>query len=58
MKSILFIILFSTAIILSMYAITWDVDWRMERLQKRAQVNSWLCERALNEYKVSQEWTR
>ena len=39
-------------------AICHEVEWRQERVEKRAKVNSWLCERALNEYKTQKEWTR
>jgi hypothetical protein len=39
-------------------AICHEVEWRQERVQKRAKVNAWLCERALNEHKTRQEWTR
>jgi type II secretory pathway component PulK len=39
-------------------AIIHEVEWRQERVQKRAKVNQWLCERALNEHRVRQEWTR
>jgi hypothetical protein len=58
MKSILAILCFATMILLLMYGIVWDVDWRTERLAKRKQINSWLCDRALNEYQTNKEWTR
>ena len=54
-KSILTVLLFSAKILLFLFGITWDVDWRAERLEKRAQLNKWLCDRALNEYQVSLE---
>ena len=39
-------------------AICHEVEWRQERVQNRAKVNQWLCDRALNEHRVRQEWTR
>ena len=39
-------------------AICHEVEWRQERVEKRAKVNSWLCERALNEHQTNKEWTR
>ena len=39
-------------------AICHEVEWRQERVQKRAKVNQWLCDRALNEHRVRQEWSR
>lgn len=40
-------------IILTSMAIVHDVDWRKERIEKRAKVNMWLCDRALNEMHTS-----
>lgn len=61
-KGILWALLLSALLWLAMLAtipaICHEVDWRQERVQKRAKVNAWLCERALNEHKTRQEWTR
>ena len=46
------------AMLATIPAIIHEVEWRQERVQKRAKVNAWLCERALNEHKTRQEWTR
>ena len=46
------------AMLATIPAICHEVEWRQERVQKRAKVNAWLCERALNEHKTRQEWTR
>jgi hypothetical protein len=46
------------AMLATIPAICHEVEWRQERVQNRAKVNSWLCERALNEHRVRQEWTR
>ncbi|MFZ2799477.1 MAG: hypothetical protein WAZ30_04590 [Syntrophorhabdus sp.] len=46
------------AMLATIPAICQEVEWRQERVQKRAKVNAWLCERALNEHKTRQEWTR
>ncbi|GEM_PF-2961258 len=46
------------AMLATIPAICHEVEWRQERVQKRAKVNAWLCERALNEHKTSKEWTR
>ena len=46
------------AMLATIPAICHEVEWRQERVQKRAKVNQWLCERALNEHKTRQEWTR
>lgn len=35
-KSILTVLLFSVIILLFLFGITWYVDWRAERLDKRA----------------------
>lgn len=40
------------------HGIVKEVDWRTERIEKRGKVNGWLCERALNEHRVRQEWAR
>jgi hypothetical protein len=39
-------------------AICHEVEWRQERVKHRGKVNAWLCERAVNEYHVRQEWSR
>ena len=61
-KGILWALLLSALLWLAMLAvipaICHEVEWRQERVQKRAKVNAWLCERALNEHKTRQEWTR
>ena len=46
------------AMLATIPAICHEVEWRQERVQKRAKVNQWLCERALNEYQTNKEWTR
>ena len=46
------------AMLATIPAIIHEVEWRQERVEKRAKVNSWLCERALNEHKTNNEWTR
>ena len=46
------------AMLATIPAICHEVEWRQERVHKRAKVNAWLCERALNEHKTSKEWTR
>jgi hypothetical protein len=46
------------AMLATIPAICHEVEWRQERVQKRAKVNAWLCERALNQHQVQQEWTR
>ena len=46
------------AILVTANSITKEMDWRKERVEKRGKVNAWLCERAVNEYKTSIEWTR
>lgn len=46
------------AMLATIPAICHEVEWRQERVQKRAKVNAWLCERAVNEYHVRQEWSR
>ena len=46
------------AMLATIPAICHEVEWRQERVQKRAKVNAWLSERALNEHKTSKEWTR
>lgn len=46
------------ALIFFVHGIVKEVDWRTERIEKRGKVNAWLCERALNEHKTRQEWTR
>ena len=53
LSALLWIAMFATV-----PAIIHEVEWRQERVQKRAKVNAWLCERALNEHKTRQEWTR
>ena len=61
-KSILWAILLSALLWIAMLAtipaIIHEVEWRKERVEKRAKVNQWLCDRALNEHKTSMEWTR
>jgi hypothetical protein len=46
------------AMLATIPAICHEVDWRQERVQKKAKVNQWLCDRALNQHQVQQEWTR
>lgn len=46
------------AMLATIPAIIHEVEWRQERVQKRAKVNQWLCDRALNEYQTNKEWTR
>ena len=46
------------AMLATVPAIIHEVEWRQERVEKRAKVNSWLCERALNEHQTNKEWTR
>jgi len=46
------------AMLATIPAICHEVEWRQERVQKRAKVNQWLCDRALNEHITQQEWTR
>ena len=53
LSALLWIAMFAT-----IPAIIHEVEWRQERVHKRAKVNAWLCERALNEHKTRQEWTR
>ena len=53
LSALLWIAMFATV-----PAIIHEVEWRQERVQKRAKVNQWLCDRALNEHKTSKEWTR
>ena len=53
LSALLWIAMFATV-----PAIIHEVEWRQERVHKRAKVNAWLCERALNEHKTSKEWTR
>ena len=61
-KGILWALFLSALLWIAMFAtvpaIIHEVEWRQERVQKRAKVNAWLCERALNEHKTRQEWTR
>ena len=61
-KGILWALFLSALLWLAMLAvipaICHEVEWRQERVQKRAKVNSWLCERALNEHQTNKEWTR
>ena len=61
-KGILWALFLSALLWIAMFAtvpaIIHEVEWRQERVQKRAKVNAWLCERALNENKTRQEWTR
>ena len=53
LSALLWIAMFAT-----IPAIIHEVEWRQERVEKRAKVNSWLCERALNEHQTNKEWTR
>lgn len=46
------------AMLATIPAICHEVEWRQERVQKRAKVNQWLCDRALNQHLTQQEWTR
>ena len=46
------------AMLATIPAICHEVEWRQERVQKRAKVNQWLCDRALNQHITQQEWTR
>lgn len=61
-KGILWALFLSALLWIAMFAtipaIIHEVEWRQERVHKRAKVNAWLCERALNEHKTRQEWTR
>jgi hypothetical protein len=61
-KGILWALALSALLWIAMFAtipaIIHEVEWRQERVHKRAKVNAWLCERALNEHKTRQEWTR
>ena len=61
-KGILWALFLSALLWLAMFAtvpaIIHEVEWRQERVQKRAKVNQWLCDRALNQHQVQQEWTR
>ena len=61
-KGILWALALSALLWIAMFAtipaIFHEVEWRQERVHKRAKVNAWLCERALNEHKTRQEWTR
>ena len=61
-KGILWALFLSALLWIAMFAtvpaIIHEVEWRQERVQKRAKVNQWLCDRALNEHRVRQEWSR
>ena len=61
-KGILWALALSALLWIAMFAtvpaIIHEVEWRQERVQKRAKVNQWLCDRALNEHRVRQEWSR
>jgi uncharacterized membrane protein len=53
LSALLWIAMFATV-----PAIIHEVEWRQERVQKKAKVNQWLCERAVNQHLTQQEWTR
>lgn len=61
-KGILWVLFLSALLWLAMLAtvpaIIHEVEWRQERVQKRAKVNQWLCDRAVNEHLTRQEWSR
>ena len=61
-KGILWALFLSALLWIAMFAtipaIIHEVEWRQERVQKRAKVNQWLCDRAVNEHLTRQEWSR
>jgi hypothetical protein len=61
-KGIFWALVLSALLLIAMFAtvpaIIHEVEWRQERVQKKAKVNQWLCDRAVNEHLTRQEWTR